>query len=291
MRDANGPRLVAAFPTRELLETLCAQRAEFEAAFGTEEKCRQWWVRARWPGGFSCPRCRSGGRWDTKRGGFRCARCRKLTSLTAGTRLEGTRKPLRKWFEAMYLIVQRGVNARTLQRELGLTYKVAWAWGHKLRSLLGPIVVPPDVREKERRHSSWGAERRRHEPLPAACGCTKLKKRDWRWPDEAEEDREAKADEYYRWVVPPPEQPRDADDVAHHELLATYYGSLSEKHLNVYLEEAAFRWNRRRRAPGEGFLLVARAVGESEPRTYREIVAKKEPDGHSMSMFRRALPS
>ena len=55
-------------------------------------------------------------------GWLRCRACRKQTSLTAGTIFEGTRKPLRMWFLAMWFVTSQknGVSALGLQRELGL---------------------------------------------------------------------------------------------------------------------------------------------------------------------------
>ena len=58
------------------------------------------------------------------------------TSVTAGTIFEGTRKPLRLWFQAMWYVTNQkhGVSALGLQRILGLgSYQTAWAWLHKLR--------------------------------------------------------------------------------------------------------------------------------------------------------------
>ena len=69
-------------------------------------------------------------------GWLRCRACRKQTSLTAGTIFEGTRKPLRMWFLAMWFVTSQknGVSALGLQRELGLgSYETAWTWLHKLR--------------------------------------------------------------------------------------------------------------------------------------------------------------
>ena len=125
----NGPLELAQFLDVLTLAQACRSEAEFEAEFGTEERCQRWWIERRWPRGFECPRCQSSGRFCRKRWGFECRRCRKFTSLVVGTSLEGTKKPLRKWFEAIYLITQRGVNARTLQRELRLTYKSAVGCG------------------------------------------------------------------------------------------------------------------------------------------------------------------
>ena len=56
--------------------------------------------------------------------------------VTAGTIFEGTRKPLRLWFQAMWYVTNQkhGVSALGLQRILGLgSYQTAWAWLHKLR--------------------------------------------------------------------------------------------------------------------------------------------------------------
>jgi transposase-like protein len=56
--------------------------------------------------------------------------------VTAGTIFEGTRKPLRVWFQAMWYITNQksGVSALGLKRVLGLgSYQTAWAWLHKLR--------------------------------------------------------------------------------------------------------------------------------------------------------------
>ncbi len=51
-------------------------------------------------------------------GWLRCRACRKQTSLTAGTIFEGTRKPLRMWFLAMWFVTSQknGVSALGLQR-------------------------------------------------------------------------------------------------------------------------------------------------------------------------------
>jgi hypothetical protein len=69
------------------------------------------------------------------------------------------------------------------------------------------------------------------------------------------------------------------------DLMATYSGSLTEKHLCAYLDELAFRRNRRRRPPGEGFVTVAQALATSAPRNERAIVARPAPTGHPLSIW------
>src|SRR5205823_12298197 len=75
------------FPGLQDLAMECARSPVFHAAFATEEGCESWFIRQRWPGGFSCPRCHGAGRWLAERRGFECRSCRKFTSLTAGTLL------------------------------------------------------------------------------------------------------------------------------------------------------------------------------------------------------------
>ena len=109
---------------------------EFDEWFPSESACEAYLRRLRWPLGFICPACNSSGGWETGRGLIRCSQCQRQTSTTAGTLFEGTRKPLRIWFQAMWYLTQQkhGVSALGLQRVLGLgSYQTAWTWLHKLR--------------------------------------------------------------------------------------------------------------------------------------------------------------
>ena len=109
---------------------------EFEQWFATEEACRNYLWQVRYPSGFVCPRCGGTESWATGRGLYRCQDCDYQISVTAGTVFQGTRKPLRLWFRAMWYVVNQkhGVSALGLQRVLGLgSYRTAWTWMHKLR--------------------------------------------------------------------------------------------------------------------------------------------------------------
>ncbi len=110
---------------------------EMDNWFRTEAGGRDYVRRLRWPQGFVCRRCGAIGEpWVTARGVFHCRACAGETSLTAGTIFEGTRKPLRMWFLAMWFVTSQknGVSALGLQRVLGLgSYETAWTWLHKLR--------------------------------------------------------------------------------------------------------------------------------------------------------------
>jgi len=65
-----------------------------------------------------------------------CKICDYQASVTAGTIFQGTRKPLKVWFHAIWYVVnqKQGGSALGLQRVLGLgSYRTAWTWMHKLR--------------------------------------------------------------------------------------------------------------------------------------------------------------
>jgi len=109
---------------------------ELEARFSTEDACREYLARLRWPAGFRCPRCGHAGGWRLSRWVFECTACSCQTSVTAGTIFARTRKPLSLWFRAMWLVTSQktGASARGVQRVLGLgSYETAWTWLHKLR--------------------------------------------------------------------------------------------------------------------------------------------------------------
>ena len=113
---------------------------EFERRFATEEDCRAYWIEARWGGKPACARCGSTYVWPVRDGTtFECRDCDHQTSLTAGTALEKTRKPLKMWFRAVFEISTRrtGISAMDLMRIMGFgSYKTAWTWLHKLRAAL-----------------------------------------------------------------------------------------------------------------------------------------------------------
>jgi hypothetical protein len=130
---------------------------QFDRRFPSEEACRELLFTVRWPDGFVCPRCQGQASWLLKRGLVECKSCGHQSSLTAGTVLHGTRKPLRMWFRAMWWVCTQktGGSAKGLQRLLGLgSYETAWTWLHKLRGamvradrdqLVGPVEVDDAV--------------------------------------------------------------------------------------------------------------------------------------------------
>ena len=113
---------------------------EFNEVFSSEDACAAYFESVRWPEGFVCPKCSGRDVWRVKvRPLMHCQSCGRQTSITAGTPLHGTRKPLRAWFHAMFLVSSQktGTSASNLQRQVGLkSYQTAWAWLHKIRSCM-----------------------------------------------------------------------------------------------------------------------------------------------------------
>ena len=111
----------------------------FEHWFRSEDACREYLFRFRWPNGFCCPRCEHGQAWKTGRGLWICGQCGKEVSVTAGTVFSGSKLSLRIWFRAIWWITNQksGISALGLQRTLGLgSYETAWVLLHKLRRVM-----------------------------------------------------------------------------------------------------------------------------------------------------------
>jgi len=109
---------------------------ELEKRFNSEEACREYLTRLRWPNGFICATCKATSGWLDRRHRWTCRGCRRQTTITAGTIFEGTHLPLRVWFRAVWQVTSQksGASALGLQRVLGLgSCETAWSWLHKLR--------------------------------------------------------------------------------------------------------------------------------------------------------------
>src|SRR3954462_14882981 len=130
--------------TTMLPDDLPEDMPSFLAQFGTDEQCREYLFKARWPDGFRCAACGHDDAYTLKTkivsGGVAC---RKQHSLLAGTIFEQTKTGLGRWFLAIYLVTSSkgGIAATELRRQLGFgSYGTAWSWLHKIRK----AMVRPD---------------------------------------------------------------------------------------------------------------------------------------------------
>jgi transposase-like protein len=256
---------------------------EFEKRFATEEDCRAYWIEARWGGKPACARCGSTYVWAIRGGTtFECRECDHQTSLTAGTVLEKTRKPLKMWFRAVFEISTRrtGISAMDLMRIMGFgSYKTAWSWLHKLRAaLVRPEREPlgPFVQMDEALVGGKGGPHKELVLVAAeADGRVRLAHAETNdkatlkrfadgqiAPDArvvtdglASYDADSLGDRPHEAKVQTKAERRENDAVQSCHwtisllkrwLLGTHAGAVAPKHLQAYLDEYAFRHNRRR---------------------------------------------
>lgn len=256
---------------------------EFEERFQTEDDCKAYLIQARWGGTPTCAECQSERVWAIRSGTwFECAECGHQTSLTSGTLMHRTRKPLKVWFRAVFEISTRrtGISAKDLQRILGFgSYGTAWTWLHKIRAaLVRPEREPlaPFIQADEALVGGKGGPNKELILVAAeANGRVRLAHADnndsvtlKRFADgEFAADARITTDGHAGYnakslgerdhvaTVQSKTEKRDGDVVqACHWtisllkrwLLGTHAGAVSPKHLQAYLDEFAFRHNRRK---------------------------------------------
>src|SRR6266852_574245 len=108
---------------------------EFQHLFPDDTACAAYLEAIRWRDGFVCGWCGEPGepyRFANRPHVLRCRKCQRDNALTAGTVMERTRTPLSIWFWAAYLVSSHtpGMSAVQFQRQLGLNrYEAAFELG------------------------------------------------------------------------------------------------------------------------------------------------------------------
>ena len=120
---------------------------ELRNNFPTELDCVEYAEIVRWEKGVRCAYC-SSKNLGTRNADFRyhCKDCKKTFSVTVGTALHDTRLPLSTWFAAISVITdaKKGISAKQLERNLGVSYPTAWKLSHTLRELMAWENPEPD---------------------------------------------------------------------------------------------------------------------------------------------------
>lgn len=293
---------------------------EFDAQFGSEEACRDYLFRLRWPDGFQCPRCGREKYWPVREVLLQCRDCGCQTSVTAGTIFQDTRTPLRLWFQAMWWVTtqKNGASALGLQRVLGLKqYQTAWTWLHKLRgamvrpgrdllsgwvevdeTYLGGLEEGLHGRKTQTKaliivaaqEDGRGIGRIRMRLIPDASaeslhrfvqdsvqpggvihtdgwrGYSGLNRKGYLHEVTVVKGRKETASELLPRV-------HRVISLLKRWLMGTHQGAVSHKHLDYYLDEFTFRFNRRKsRSRGKLFFRLAQQAVAIEPSTYDMIV-------------------
>src|SRR5213594_2384660 len=120
--------------------------------FGSEEQCRVFLEKLRWPDGIRCPRCTSDKISRIKvRNQFDCDNCRYQFSVRVGSVFHDSHLPLWKWFLATYMICEskKGISALQLKRTLRVAYKTAWYLSHRIRSAMADVQKLSGVLEMD----------------------------------------------------------------------------------------------------------------------------------------------
>jgi len=119
--------------------------SQWEALFPTDDACKAYLAKRRWPSGVvTCPRCGNDKVWTLKARPFnwQCPACDPRGyrfSVTVETIFEDTKKPLRQWFKVIYLMLtsKKGISSLQIQRIMGFgSYETALYMTHRVRAAL-----------------------------------------------------------------------------------------------------------------------------------------------------------
>lgn len=293
---------------------------ELQKQFPSEQFCRDYLARLRWPKGIKCPRCGGGVLWvRTDRPLRECAGCGYQQSLIAGTLLQDTSLPIQTWFHAIWWVTNQksGMSALGLQRALGLgSYRTAWALLHKLRvamvrpgrePLVGAVEVDEvfldgiklrkliiiaaeiDGKKTGRIRIQRIVERSSRELFPFIQ--KHIEKGSTIVTDGWQGYKSIIKHGYVHEPMRPPSVWEDPDQDPDHDALlprvhrvasllrrwhmGTLHGRIDEEHLDTYLNEFVFRFNRRN--SGSRGLLFYRLLEncvQTDPKTYSALIKK-----------------
>lgn len=107
--------------------------------FPNDEACRQHLVSIRWPNGVECPRCHCERTSELpKRKQWTCLKCRYRFSATAGTIFHKSHIGLRKWFMAIFIVLnaKKGISSLELNRQLKISQECCWHLVHRIREAM-----------------------------------------------------------------------------------------------------------------------------------------------------------
>lgn len=131
---------------------------QIQQELGTEEQCLSFLEALRWPEGVTCLSCGSKsiskyiavGRAKRDKQGvltgergpdrhlYNCHDCNEQFTAKCGTIFNDSHLPLRTWMLAVAVMcnAKKGVSAKQLQRDLGVSYKTAWYLSHRIREAM-----------------------------------------------------------------------------------------------------------------------------------------------------------
>ena len=131
---------------------------EFDKQFPTDEACKEYIVKKRWPNGVSCPRCGAREKvYALKSKPFSWTCCNKdcgkragyRFSVTTATIFQDTKVSLRIWFKIGYLMLtaKKGISSLQVRRVIfgedsGTDWRTAWYICHRWRCAMRGDAFP-----------------------------------------------------------------------------------------------------------------------------------------------------
>jgi transposase-like protein len=112
---------------------------QISKTFPTEISATDYLEYVRWGKNPHCSNCGSdkiSKRYADLR--YHCSTCRGRFSVTTGTHLENTNLSLVQWIMSFALIsdAKKGISAKQLERNIGVSYPTAWGMYHKIRTFM-----------------------------------------------------------------------------------------------------------------------------------------------------------
>jgi transposase len=243
---------------------------DFNRDFPDDDACLDFMRDMIYPDGIECRTCERVTKHHRLKGrkAYSCDRCGTHVYPLAGTIFEKSRTPLKSWFYAMHLIASTrcGISAKQLERELGVTYKTAWRMFHQIRDLMdedtapffGKVEMDETYVGGRRRGTKRGRPGKDSHKVPVAgvvqrggkvaALVTKDTKKKTLMPIVEKKG-------YRHERIPHAEQVYVVGNVHTNTIegfwsllkrgISGVYHSVSEKHLQRYLNEYAFRYNHR----------------------------------------------
>ena len=162
--------------------------------FNSHSKCIKHLEKARWNKKPVCPHCAStsvtsrvlkvdrsaGSARKTPR--YHCNSCNTDFTVLFGTIFEGSKMPLPKWFLliALMLNARTGISAKTLMRNLGITYKSAWYSAMRVRcAMLDQPEMLEGVVEMDEMYVGGRPRHRTKKTADNVASLSSVEKDDW----------------------------------------------------------------------------------------------------------------
>jgi len=295
---------------------------EFDERFSNEESCEAFLFEKRWGDGFTCSHCQHTEYWKDGRGNYICKKCEHQHSLKAGTIMHSSKKPLKVWFKAIWLftVSKRGISAKELQTQLGVSYPTAWLWLQKLRrssldeerkKLSGKVEVDEFYLGGKHKGKQGRGSENKHKVVIAvekleykgkeyvgrirlkvvnSCNSENLTQFVL---DNVQVEAEVDTDKWTGYnKLRENDYKHSATKISDYDLefkglhnivslikrwiLGTFQGRTSKKHIQWYLEEYVFRFNRRSFNIGKKFDRALDFAIIHKPMKYSDIVDKLE---------------